>query len=35
LPAISVGFIIISGWPGGEMVCVRGVAVKQLRDQSI
>ena len=36
--ALSVGgivLIIISGWLGGEMVYVRGVAVKQPPDQSI
>jgi uncharacterized membrane protein len=35
LSAIGVGLIIISGWLGGEMVYVRGVAVKQPPDQSI
>jgi uncharacterized membrane protein len=36
--ALSVGgivLIVISGWLGGEMVYVRGVAVKQPPDQSI
>jgi len=36
--ALSVGgivLIIISGWLGGELVYVRGVAVKQPPDQSI
>ncbi len=35
LSAIGIGLIIISGWLGGEMVYVRGVAVKQPPDQSI
>ena len=35
LSAIGVGLIIISGWLGGEMVYVRGVAVKQPPDQSV
>ena len=35
LSAIGVGLIIISGWLGGELVYVRGVAVKQPPDQSI
>src|SRR6059058_1283772 len=35
LSVIGVGLIIISGWLGGEMVYVRGVAVKQPPDQSI
>jgi uncharacterized membrane protein len=35
LSAIGVGLILISGWLGGEMVYVRGVAVKQPPDQSI
>jgi uncharacterized membrane protein len=35
LSAIGVVLIIISGWLGGEMVYVRGVAVKHPPDQSI
>jgi uncharacterized membrane protein len=35
LSVIGVVLIIISGWLGGEMVYVRGVAVKQPPDQSI
>jgi uncharacterized membrane protein len=35
LSAIGIGLIIISGWLGGEMVYVRGVAVRQPPDQSI
>ena len=35
LSAIGVALIIISGWLGGELVYVRGVAVKQPPDQSI
>jgi len=35
LSAIGVVLIIISGWLGGEMVYVRGVAVKQPPDQSV
>ena len=35
LSAIGIVLIIISGWLGGEMVYVRGVAVKQPPDQSI
>jgi uncharacterized membrane protein len=35
LSAIGVGLIVISGWLGGEMVYVRGVAVKQPPDQSV
>src|SRR5439155_26113722 len=35
LSAIGVGLIIISGWLGGELVYVRGVAVKQPPDQGI
>jgi uncharacterized membrane protein len=35
LSAIGVALIIISGWLGGEMVYVRGVAVKHPPDQSI
>jgi len=35
LSVIGVGLIIISGWLGGEMVYVRGVAVKQPPDQCI
>jgi len=34
LSAIGVALIIISGWLGGELVYVRGVAVKQPPDQS-
>jgi uncharacterized membrane protein len=35
LSAVGVGLIIISGWLGGELVYVRGVAVKQPPDQSV
>ena len=35
LSAIGIGLIIISGWLGGELVYVRGVAVKQPPDDSI
>ena len=35
LSAIEIVLIIISGWLGGELVYVRGVAVKQPPDQSI
>ena len=35
LSAIGIGLIIISGWLGGELVYVRGVAVKQPPDESI
>jgi uncharacterized membrane protein len=35
LSAIGVMLITISGWLGGELVYVRGVAVKQPPDQSI
>src|SRR5437868_13736095 len=35
LSVIGVLFITISGWLGGELVYVRGVAVKQPPDQSI
>lgn len=35
LSAIGVGLIVISGWLGGELVYVRGVAVKQPPDQDI
>jgi len=35
LSVIGVAFIIISGWLGGELVYVRGVAVKQPPDQSL
>jgi uncharacterized membrane protein len=35
LSIIGVVLIIISGWLGGEMVYVRGVAVKQPPDQSV
>jgi uncharacterized membrane protein len=35
LSAIGIVLIIISGWLGGELVYVRGVAVKQPPDQSI
>ena len=34
LSAIGIVLIIISGWLGGELVYVRGVAVKQPSDQS-
>jgi len=34
LSAIGIGLIIISGWLGGELVYVRGVAVKQPPDES-
>jgi len=35
LLAIGIGLIIISGWLGGELVYVRGVAVKQPPDESV
>jgi len=35
LSAIGIGLIVISGWLGGELVYVRGVAVKQPPDDSI
>jgi uncharacterized membrane protein len=35
LSAIGIVLIIISGWLGGELVYVRGVAVKQPPDQSV
>jgi len=35
LSVIGIVLIIISGWLGGEMVYVRGVAVQQPPDQSI
>ena len=35
LSVIGVVFIMISGWLGGELVYVRGVAVQQPPDQSI
>ncbi len=35
LSVIGVLLIMISGWLGGELVYVRGVAVKQPTDQSI
>jgi len=35
LSSIGIVLIIISGWLGGELVYVRGVAVKQSPDQSI
>src|SRR5437016_11207243 len=35
LSVIGVVFIIISGWLGGELVYVRGVAVKQPPDESV
>ena len=35
LSVIGIILIIISGWLGGELVYVRGVAVKQPPDQSI
>ena len=35
LSVIGVVFITISGWLGGELVYVRGVAVKQPPDESI
>jgi uncharacterized membrane protein len=35
LSVIGVVLITISGWLGGEMVYVRGVAVKQPPDQSV
>ena len=35
LSAIGIGLIIISGWLGGELVYVRGVAVKQPPDESV
>src|SRR5436190_443170 len=35
LSAIGIVLIIISGWLGGELVYVRGVAVQQPPDQSV
>jgi uncharacterized membrane protein len=35
LSAIGIVLIMISGWLGGELVYVRGVAVKQPPDQSV
>jgi len=35
LSIIGVVFIIISGWLGGELVYVRGIAVKQPPDESL
>ena len=35
LSVIGVVFITISGWLGGELVYVRGIAVKQPPDESI
>ena len=35
LSVIGIALIIISGWHGGELVYVHGVAVKQPPDQSI
>jgi uncharacterized membrane protein len=35
LSVVGVVFITISGWLGGELVYVRGVAVKQPPDQSL
>jgi uncharacterized membrane protein len=35
LSAIGIALIVISGWLGGELVYVRGVAVKQPPDESI
>jgi hypothetical protein len=35
LSVIGIVLIMISGWLGGELVYVRGVAVKQPPDQSI
>jgi uncharacterized membrane protein len=35
LSLIGIVFILISGWLGGELVYVRGVAVKQPPDQSV
>ncbi|PZR72890.1 MAG: hypothetical protein DLM52_12065 [Chthoniobacterales bacterium] len=35
LSIIGIVLIVISGWLGGELVYVRGVAVKQPPDQSI
>ena len=35
LSVIGIGLIIISGWLGGELVYVRGVAVKQPPDESV
>ena len=35
LSVIGVIFITISGWLGGELVYVRGVAVREPPDQSI
>jgi uncharacterized membrane protein len=35
LSTIGIVLIIVSGWLGGELVYVRGVAVKQPPDESI
>jgi uncharacterized membrane protein len=35
LSVVGILFIMVSGWLGGELVYVRGVAVKQPPDQSI
>lgn len=35
LSVIGVGMIVVSGWLGGELVYVRGAAVKEPPDQSI
>jgi uncharacterized membrane protein len=35
LSIIGVGMIVISGWLGGELVYVRGAAVKEPPDQSV
>ena len=35
LSAIGIGLIIISGWLGGELVYVRGAAVKQPPDDGM
>jgi uncharacterized membrane protein len=35
LSGVGIVLIVISGWLGGELVYVRGVAVKQPPDQSI
>lgn len=35
LSIIGVGMIVISGWLGGELVYVRGAAVKEAPDQSV
>jgi uncharacterized membrane protein len=34
LSVVGIVFIMISGWLGGELVYVRGIAVKQPPDQS-